>query len=350
MAGLNPPSRSVAGIACRVLVSAMAAVGRDRRARRRRPRARRRPPLRRRLLARLRVYRHRGRAARPRNGAVGVVACRGPVRRAGVGGRHGPAVLATSRSTSSTSCRARSWSSPPPRSSRSGAGCAGGRRDRRLLAAATLATTPLLLAAIGGLVNRLGGLGQHRARGHDAARRRRSPCSSRPRPAAGRRRCWPPRGAGAVLGPALLARPSPGFDANEIIAGLGFNILVAGADRLRARMTAGPTSPPGLVALPRIDIPGWRTIPWLGDVLSGHDPLTYLAWPLVPADSPGSLASTRAPGCGCARPAPPQDAAHALGLATLRIRDASTVVGRRVRRARRRRISRSGSSASSTRA
>ena len=66
MTGLNPAFARTAGVSVRrVIVIAMTVVGPDRRPRRRRPRARRRAPLRRRLLPRLRVHRHRDRAARP---------------------------------------------------------------------------------------------------------------------------------------------------------------------------------------------------------------------------------------------------------------------------------------------
>lgn len=190
-----------------------------------------------------------------------------------------------------------------------------------LLASATLAATPLLLAALGGLVNRQGGLVNIALEGKMLL--------------------------GAIVGvivsavlhswvAGMLAAGAAGavaglvfsvivtrLGANEIIAGLGLNILIAGAigyglgDR-------GTYQPAGLETVPRIHLPLIDDIPVLGGILSDKDPVTYLTWLAIPALA-WVLLNTSA-GLRLRAAGDPGDTAHALGLATLRIRDASTVV------------------------
>jgi simple sugar transport system permease protein len=189
-----------------------------------------------------------------------------------------------------------------------------------ILAAATLSTTPLLLAALGGLLNRRGGIVNIALEGKMllgaiiavlvSAKAGSWVAGLAAAAAAG-------AGAGLVFSLAVTR-----LEANEIIAGLGFNILVAGVIGY-ALNDQGSYQPAGLSTLPTIDIPGVEAIPWVGDVLSGKDPVTYLAWLLIPATG-WFLVSTRA-GLRLRATGAAEDAAHALGLPARRIRDASTV-------------------------
>jgi simple sugar transport system permease protein len=190
----------------------------------------------------------------------------------------------------------------------------------QVLSAATLSTTPLLLAALGGLLNRRGGIVNIALEGKMLLGAIIAVLVSA---ATG---SWvigllAAVGAGAASG-LLFSLCVTRLGANEIIAGLGFNILVAGVIGY-ALKDAGSYQPHGLQTIPRIHVPGLASIPILGDVLSDKDPITYLAWAAVPAVA-WFLAATR-PGLRLRATGAAQDAAHALGLPALRIRDASTV-------------------------
>ena len=189
-----------------------------------------------------------------------------------------------------------------------------------VLAAATLATTPLLLAALGGLVNMRGGIVNISLEGTMLL--------------GAVMAVWASALAGswvAGLAAALVAGAALGLlfslsvtrlGANEIIAGLGLNILVAGAIGY-ALGGRGTYEPDGISRLPRIEIPGLDGIPIVGDILSGKDPLTYAAWIAVPVIA-WSLANTRA-GLRLRATGPAEGVARSLGVPSLRIRDASTV-------------------------
>ena len=190
----------------------------------------------------------------------------------------------------------------------------------QVLAAATLAATPLLLAALGGLLNRRGGIVNIALEGKMLLGAIIAVLVS------AKTGSWvagllAAAAASAVAG-LVFSLTVTRLGANEIIAGLGFNILVAGMIGY-ALNDQGSYQPEGLSTLPVIDIPGVESIPWVGDVLSRKDPITYLAWLAIPATA-WFLASTRA-GLRLRAAGAAEDAAHALGLRALRIRDASTV-------------------------
>ncbi|WP_336800984.1 ABC transporter permease [Kaistia sp. MMO-174] len=130
---------------------------------------------------------------------------------------------------------------------------------------------------------------------------------------------------GGLLG-LLMSLTVTRLQANEIIVGLGFNIAVAGLVRFFLKSwygTSGTLSLPDVAMLPRIHIPVVADIPVLGAIFSDHDPLTWAAWLLVPATA-WFLARTRLGLRLRAAGAAPQ-AARALGLNPLNLRDASTV-------------------------
>ena len=191
----------------------------------------------------------------------------------------------------------------------------------QILAAATLAATPLLLAALGGLLNRRGGIVNIALEGKMLLGAIIAVLVSAESGswAAG---LLAAAAAGAVAG-LVFSLTVTRLGANEIIAGLGFNILVAGLIGY-ALNGEGSYKPQGLATLPVIDVPGIDSIPWVGDVLSGQDPITYLAWLAIPATA-WFLASTR-PGLRLRAAGAAEDAVHALGLPALRIRDASSVM------------------------
>jgi simple sugar transport system permease protein len=92
---------------------------------------------------------------------------------------------------------------------------------------------------------------------------------------------------GALLG-AAFAFAVVTMRANLIVAGLALNILAIGGtaylmDVLYAQ--TGTFAPEGLTRLPSVRIPLVEDIPMVGDLLSGHSPLVYLSWLLVPLTS-----------------------------------------------------------------
>jgi len=190
--------------------------------------------------------------------------------------------------------------------------------------AALVMTTPVLLAAIGGLVNRVGGLVNI---GLDSMMLLGALLGLIVAAGTG---SWTVALLTAALAGAVLALAMSvvitRLDANEIIVGLGFNIAIAGLVRFflkSAYGSSGTLNLPDVARLPRFDIPLIADIPLVGAVLSGHDPLTWAAWLSVPVTA-WMLARTRIGLRLRAAGAAPQ-AARALGLDPLALRDASTV-------------------------
>lgn len=190
--------------------------------------------------------------------------------------------------------------------------------------AALVMTTPVLLAAIGGLVNRVAGLVNI---GLDALMLAGALVGLMVAAESG---SWlaalvAAALAGAVLG-LVMSLAVTRLDANEIIVGLGFNIAVGGLVRFFLKAvygSSGTLNLPGVARLPRFDVPVVSDIPIVGALLSGHDPLTWAAWLAVPVTA-WILHRTRLGLRLRAAGAAPQ-AARALGLDPLRLRDGSTV-------------------------
>jgi simple sugar transport system permease protein len=192
------------------------------------------------------------------------------------------------------------------------------------LQAALLMTTPLLLAAIGGLVNRIGGLVNI---GLESMMLAGALVAVQVSSATG--------SVAAAVGAAALAGGLVGLAmalvvtrlrANEIIVGLGFSVAVAGLVRFflkSAYGASGTFNPPGVAMLSRFDIPFVADVPILGALVSGHDALTWFAWAMVPATA-FFLHRTRA-GLRLRATGAAEATVRAVGLAPLRIRDGSTV-------------------------
>lgn len=193
-----------------------------------------------------------------------------------------------------------------------------------LIHAALIMTTPVLLAALGGLINRIGGivnigLDSSMLVGALVAIILAAGNGSWAVALAGA------GFAGAVMG-LMMSLTITRLDANEIIVGLGFNIVAAGLVRFflkSAYDTSGTLSLPDVTRLPRWDIPVIEDIPILGAILSGHDVLTWTAWLLVPV-TVWFLRRTR-PGLRLRAAGAGPRAARALGLDPLFTRDMSTV-------------------------
>jgi ABC-type uncharacterized transport system permease subunit len=190
--------------------------------------------------------------------------------------------------------------------------------------AALLMTTPILLAAIGGLVNRIGGLVNI---GLESMMLAGALVAVEVSALTG--------STAAALAAALIVGGLIGLamslvvtrlQANEIIVGLGFSIAGAGLVRFvlkTAYGVSGTFNPPGVAMLPRFHIPLIADVPILGAVLSGHDGLTWFAWAMVPATA-FVLGRTRA-GLRLRATGAAEATVRAVGLSPLKIRDASTV-------------------------
>lgn len=193
-----------------------------------------------------------------------------------------------------------------------------------LIHAALLMTTPVLLAAIGGLINRTGGIVNI---GLDSSMLVGALVGLI---LAANNGSWAVALVGAGLSGAamglMMSLVITRLDANEIIVGLGFNIVAAGLVRFFLKSNyevAGTLRLPDVTRLPQWDIPVIQDIPVVGAIFSGHDILTWAAWILVPV-TVWFLKRTRVGLRLRAAGAGPK-AARALGLDPLFTRDASTV-------------------------
>jgi simple sugar transport system permease protein len=195
----------------------------------------------------------------------------------------------------------------------------------RVLASAVVLTTPLLLAALGGLINRRGGLINIGLEGKMLVGAFVAAIVSA---ATG---TWllalaAAALAGGIVG-LLFSWSVTRLRANEIIAGFGLNIFVAGViGFLLTRLYDSSSSlrPEGMVKLPRLHLPVIADVPLLGVIVSGRDPLTWVAWALVPLVA-WLLYRTRW-GLHLRATGAAPTAALAIGLPVLRIRDTSTTI------------------------
>jgi ABC-type uncharacterized transport system permease subunit len=194
-----------------------------------------------------------------------------------------------------------------------------------ILASAFAMTTPLLLAAIGGMLNRIGGIvnialeavmlvGAYVALVVSSATH-----------------AWLlALLAAAMVGAAcglLFSLLVTRLSANEIVAGLGFNVATVGLIGFVLKdyyHSSGTLRLADVVMLPHINLPGIATVPLLGAVLSGKDPLTWLAWLAVPI-SAFVLRRTRA-GLRLRAAGEAPAASVALGLRPMLARDIATVI------------------------
>jgi len=191
------------------------------------------------------------------------------------------------------------------------------------LHAALLTTTPILLAAIGGFVNRMGGLVNL---GLESMMLAGALVAVEVSGATGSALLATLAAAavGAAIG-LLMSLVVTRLGANEIIVGLGFTVAVAGLARFILKSVYGASgtyNPPGVAMLPRLDLPFLDGVPILG-AFSRLDPLTWLAWALVPAVA-FALACTRW-GVRLRATGAAEATVRSVGLQPLVIRDGSTV-------------------------
>jgi len=192
------------------------------------------------------------------------------------------------------------------------------------LHAALMMTTPILLAAIGGLVNRLGGLVNLGLESMMLAGALVAVIVSA-KTGSSALAAIAALGMGAIVGLAMSLVVTR-LSANEVIVGLGFTVATAGFVRFFLKSiygVSGTYNPPGVAMLPRLDIPFLDSVPVLGAIVSGQDALTWLAWALVPTTA-FVLQQTRW-GLRLRATGAAETTVRAVGLAPLSIRDASTV-------------------------
>lgn len=193
-----------------------------------------------------------------------------------------------------------------------------------ILAAAAPASTAILLAAMGGLLNRQGGivnigLEANMLMGAFLAV---VVTAATGNPVAG----VIAAGLGGGLVGLLFSWTITRLGAHEIIAGLGLNLLMVGLFGYLLPVVfnvAGTLIPQSLVGLPVIHVPLLDGLPVIGPILSGHDPLTYLSWLSVPLVSFFLYRTTA--GMALRATGANEEAARAAGIPTLRVRDLSTV-------------------------
>jgi ABC-type uncharacterized transport system permease subunit len=193
------------------------------------------------------------------------------------------------------------------------------------LAAGMVLATPLVLAAMGGLVNMRGGIVNIALEGLIVVGAFTAVLVSWKTGSA-----WVALLAAAAAG-GLAALPFSlvvtRLGANEIVAGLGFNILVVGLIGYLLPVvfdTQGVLNPPRLAELPTVRIPGVESLPLVGRLLSGKTPLTYLAILSVPLVAWFLYRTTW--GIRLRASGEDPEAARAAGIRALAWRDLSTVI------------------------
>jgi general nucleoside transport system permease protein len=193
------------------------------------------------------------------------------------------------------------------------------------LAAGIVLATPLILAAMGGLVNMRGGIVNIALEGLMVVGAFTAVLVSWKTG-----NTWVALLAAAIAG-GLAALPFSvvvtRLGANEIVAGLGFNILVVGLIGYLLPVvfdTQGVLNPPQLAELPTVRIPGVESVPLVGRLLSGKTPLTYLAFVSVPLVAWFLYRTTW--GIRLRASGEDPEAARAAGIRSLAWRDLSTVI------------------------
>ncbi|HZT53426.1 MAG TPA: ABC transporter permease [Gaiellaceae bacterium] len=194
-----------------------------------------------------------------------------------------------------------------------------------LLTTGLLETTPILLAALGGAINREAGIvnigldGMMLAgafiavfvdwQAHSAVLG-----------------CLAAIGAGAVVG-LLFALPITRLGANEIVAGLGLALLMPGLFGYLLPIYFGQAStlqPDNVAAVNVWHIPGLSSIPGVGAVVFSQDPITYVSWLAIPLT--WFLLRRTVFGMHLRAAGHNPEVATAQGLPVRRLREASTVI------------------------
>ncbi|WP_378144944.1 ABC transporter permease [Cnuibacter sp. UC19_7] len=132
--------------------------------------------------------------------------------------------------------------------------------------------------------------------------------------------------AGAITG-GIMSLLITRLHGNEIIVGLGFNIVTFGVIGYLLRSVfgvSGTLQPEGLERLPSLVIPGVADVPVLGAIVSGKDPLFWLAIIAVPV-LVWLFAHTRW-GLRLRATGASEPASASLGLRTAGIRDGAGII------------------------
>jgi len=193
-----------------------------------------------------------------------------------------------------------------------------------ILGSAFLVSTPLLLTAIAGMLNRIGGIVNIALEAMMLAGAYVALVAS------SATQSWPVALLAAALTGALIgllfSLTVTRLRANEIVAGLGFNVAIAGLIGFILKdyyQSSGQLRLDDVVMLPRIDLPIIQDVPILGAILSDKDPVTWLAWLSVPASA--FFLTRTAAGLRLRAAGEAPAASIALGLRPLLTRDLSTV-------------------------
>ena len=194
-----------------------------------------------------------------------------------------------------------------------------------ILIAAASASTAILLAAMGGLVNKQGGIVNIGLEGMMLGGAFAAVAASAAF-ASWQAGVVAAGVVGALIG-LLFSWSITRLGADQIIAGLGLNLVVLGflGYLLPVRFgVQGTYLPEGVVGLPKIALPVLGALPLVGPILSPQTPLTYLSWATIPVIA--FVLYRTAWGIALRASGADEEAARAAGVPVLRWRDASTVV------------------------
>lgn len=194
-----------------------------------------------------------------------------------------------------------------------------------ILATGLLSTTPILLAALGGAINREAGIVNIGLDGMMLAGafvavfvdwKTGSPLLA----------CVSATAAGGAVGFAF-ALPITRLGANEIVAGLGLALLMPGLFGYILPVAFGQASTLQPAGIPGVDawhIPLLSKIPFVGAVVFSQDPITYISWLAIPLT--WFLLYRTVLGVRLRAAGHNSDAAIAAGLSLARLRELATAV------------------------
>ncbi len=194
-----------------------------------------------------------------------------------------------------------------------------------ILIAAASASTAILLAAMGGLVNKQGGIVNIGLEGMMLGGAFAAVAASAAF-ASWQAGVVAAGVVGALIG-LLFSWSITRLGADQIIAGLGLNLVVLGflGYLLPVRFgVQGTYLPEGVVGLPQVTLPVLGALPLVGPILSPQTPLTYLSWATIPIIA--FVLYRTAWGIALRASGADEEAARAAGVPVLRWRDASTIV------------------------
>ena len=194
-----------------------------------------------------------------------------------------------------------------------------------ILASGVLLTTPILLAAIGGLINRLGGIVNIGLEGKMLLGALIAIIVS------ASTNSWLlgllAAGFASSLAGFIFSVLITRLNANMIIVGFGLNIFIAGLVGFYLKWfhgSSGTLKIENTVLLPKVSLPYIHELPLIGTLFSNKDPLTWISW-IIAFSMPWIIFKTRL-GMRIRCAGSDENVARSIGLNVNNLRDFSSAI------------------------